>query len=97
MDRRDMLKGMGAVPLGTGAAALAGSPRQAQGRPPFEWEHVGAGRWRFRSWTDREGAWRPLIGHVTETAAGATVTGRVDPGDAEALRARLATLGSAPV
>ncbi len=84
--RRNLLgSALAVVPAGAFGAEASFDPS----RPPFHVAPEGAGTWRFRSWTWREGAWRPLIGRITVEGAGLQVSGRPDPRDARALQAAL--------
>jgi len=84
--RRSLLGGaLAVVPAGALGAKASFDPS----RPPFHVAREGAGAWRFRSWSWREGAWRPVIGRIAAEGAVLRVSGRPDPRDAHALQAAL--------
>lgn len=75
------------------AAPLSGSDLSASNvRPPFHFEPVSPSRWRFRSWTWRDDAWRPLTGNVTVEGDALKLDGHPDPQDRLALQAALAEI-----
>jgi hypothetical protein len=88
MTRRAMIGATLAVAPGAVLATPLGSASDA--RPPFHLSPVSATRWRFRSWTWRDGAWRPLTGDVSIEGDEIVVSGSPDPRDRPALQAALA-------
>lgn len=86
LSRRSLLGGaLAAMPAGSLGAIAPSDPS----RPPFHVARVGAGVWRFRSWTWDAGAWRPLTGRITIEGAMLQVSGKPDPRDARAIQAAL--------
>lgn len=93
VSRRGLIGGaLTVVPAATFGAAGSSDPS----RPPFHFARAHDGVWRFRSWTWKNNAWRPLTGRVVAEATGWRVSGRPDPRDAAALQAALGRIVRAP-